>query len=192
MILPTMNNSGYDSEDSEIVVINNGNIHDYVNRYFTKEWLPKSLADVPIGEWDVSKVTNMEYLFYNRTTFNEPLHWDVSNVTNMRNMFDNAHMFNQTLDWDVSKVETMNDMFNGASSFNQDISNWNVSNVKAMSGMFAYATSFNQDLSKWNISRVELMEYTFMCATSLSTYQQWNINKGVSVEGMYDGISPSG
>jgi surface protein len=106
----------------------------------------------------------------------------------MKNMFDNARMFNQPLDWDVSQVESMNDMFYGASSFDQDISNWNVSNVRAMSGMFAHATSFNQDLSKWNISKVELMEYTFKCATSLITYPRWKINKGVSIEGMYDGI----
>ena len=46
--------------------------------------------------------------------------WDVSNVTNMECMFDETNSFNQPLDdWDVSKVTDMDAMFHEASSFNQ-------------------------------------------------------------------------
>ena len=39
----------------------------------------------PIGEWDVSKVTNMSYMFYFAKMFNQPIEkWDVSKVTVLR------------------------------------------------------------------------------------------------------------
>ena len=53
-----------------------------------------------IGEWDVSRVTNMTGLFLRRTTFNEDLgRWDVSRVTDMRAMFLGASAFAQDLGW---------------------------------------------------------------------------------------------
>ena len=60
--------------------------------------------------------------------FNEDIsEWDVSRATNMAFMFC-CDAFNQDISkWDVSTVSDMNGMFDGASSFNQDISKWNVS-----------------------------------------------------------------
>ena len=53
--------------------------------------------------------------------------WDVSAVTDMHGMFHGAAAFNQDISmWDVSKVTDMRDMFNGATAFDQDISMWNV------------------------------------------------------------------
>merc|ERR1712078_322014 len=54
----------------------------------------------PIGTWDVSRVTDMSYIFSGT-----PFHGDISN-------------------WDVSRVTIMSYMFQGASSFNDDISKW--------------------------------------------------------------------
>ena len=60
--------------------------------------------------------------------YGEINNWDVSNVTNMEEMFDEASSFNQPINkWDVSKVTNMSFMFAGASSFNQPLNNWNVS-----------------------------------------------------------------
>jgi len=41
------------------------------------------------------------------TVFNQPIgDWDVSNVTYMRWMFESAYAFNQPIgDWDVSNVQ---------------------------------------------------------------------------------------
>ena len=51
-----------------------------------------------INTWDVSLITDMSSLFYNKPTFNEDLHnWDVSNVTDMRFMFQLAFDFNGNL-----------------------------------------------------------------------------------------------
>ena len=44
----------------------------------------------PIGEWNVSKVTNMNYMFHNASNFNQLLGgWNVSNVIIMDMMFAN-------------------------------------------------------------------------------------------------------
>ncbi|NVJ89365.1 MAG: VCBS repeat-containing protein [Flavobacteriaceae bacterium] len=44
-----------------------------------------------ISNWDVSSVTNMSQLFYNRTDFNFDLsNWDISNVTNMFMIFHSS------------------------------------------------------------------------------------------------------
>ena len=48
-------------------------------------------------------------MFDEATSFNQPLYnWNVSKVTNMRFMFYNARSFNQPLNnWNVSNVEDM-------------------------------------------------------------------------------------
>jgi len=91
----------------------------------------------------------------NNTTFNQPIgNWDVSNVTQMRNLFKAAYSFNQNIsNWDVSNVTDMKSMFHAATAFNQDISNWDVSNVTNMGLMFHQA-DFNLDLGNWNVDNV--------------------------------------
>ena len=88
----------------------------------------------PIGNWDVSQVTDMMDIFYDRDSFNYDLsNWDVPRVTNMQGMFANAQSFNQDLSkWDVSRVTDMSAMFDNAFSFNQDLSKWDVSRVTNM------------------------------------------------------------
>ena len=84
----------------------------------------------PIGNWDVSNVTNMEGMFFSNENFNQDIsNWDVSNVTDMSYMFYES-FFNQDISaWDVSNVDNMNYVFYSATSFNQDLSSWNVNNV---------------------------------------------------------------
>ena len=54
-------------------------------------------------------------MFCGATSFNQSLNkWDVSKVTDMDFMFDDASSFNQPLDdWNVSKVKNMRHMFCG-------------------------------------------------------------------------------
>ena len=116
--------------------------------------------------WDVSNVTVMSYLFFNKPTFNADIsNWDVSSVTYMRLMFGGRsdgyglRNFNQDISsWDVSNVIDMNSMFWSASAFNQDIGSWDVSSVRTMSGMFYGANSFNQDIGAWDVSSVKKMD----------------------------------
>ena len=105
----------------------------------------------PIGEWDVSRVTDMRDTFSNAISFNGDISkWDVSRVTDMSGMFMSATSFNGDISkWDVSSVTDMNSMFLDASSFNSDISKWDVSSVTDMGYMFLNAAMFNSDISKW-------------------------------------------
>jgi surface protein len=104
-----------------------------------------------ISSWDVSAVTNMEYMFYQAKSFNSNISaWNVSSVTSMYAMFADAHAFNQDISgWDVSRVTSMGSMFYFASVFNQNISEWDVSSVTSMDYMFAYASAFEQFLCAW-------------------------------------------
>ena len=91
----------------------------------------RSIYFGPIGEWDVSGVTEMTYVFAGTPSFNA----DISN-------------------WNVERVTDMSTMFHGATSFDADISKWNVSSVTNTLWMFYGATSFNADISNWNMARV--------------------------------------
>ena len=86
-----------------------------------------------IGEWDTSKVTSMDRLFMEASSFNQPIgDWDTSKVTDMNAMFYMASSFNQPIgDWDTSKVTDMN-RCSQASSFNQPIGEWDTSKVTSM------------------------------------------------------------
>ena len=94
--------------------------------------------DGDISGWDVSKVKNMSFMFYDCISFNKDISsWDVSNVKDMSYMFSNCENFNQDISkWDVSNVTSMSSMFYGCENFNQDISNWYVYNVKNNGHMF--------------------------------------------------------
>ncbi len=103
-----------------------------------------------IGSWDTSKVTKMDWMFYN-TLFNQDISsWNTSNVDNMSYMFRGAEQFNQDIgSWDVSSVTTMYRIFYNASAFNQDIRKWSVSSAVNVTEMFNNATAFNANAS-WN------------------------------------------
>merc|ERR1711862_745554 len=126
-----------------------------------------------------------QYLFHFNSDISK---WDVSRVTNMEHMFYYAESFNADISkWDVSKVKHMRNMFHAARSFNRDISEWDVSNVKEMQGMFGNTDSFNQVLcGEWKKIRKRpalprtqcssshqgncaelLLQYLFCCRSSV-------------------------
>ena len=83
-----------------------------------------------IGDWDVSRVTDMSKLFSGAQLFNGDISkWDVSRVTNMHGMFKGAEAFDCDLSkWNVARVEDMGDLFSDAKSFIGDILNGNAFN----------------------------------------------------------------
>ena len=119
----------------------------------------------PIGQWNMTAVTNIDNLFFLKT-FNEDVSgWDVSNVTSMRNTF-RLGPFNQDISgWDVSKVTTFNSMFDSATSFDQDLSSWDIaSNVNNLGDIFT-----NSGLSTTNYDAILIgwSAYTFTNANIL-------------------------
>ena len=108
--------------------------------------------------WDTSEVTSMSLMFSQATNFNQPVgNWDVSSVKYMSYMFSSTS-FNQPIDnWNVSSVTDMDYMFYD-SSFNQPLGSWDVSGVSDMSYMF-YGSSINQPLGSWDISTADLIDH---------------------------------
>jgi surface protein len=152
-----------------------------------------------VTEWDVSKVTDMSYLFHNirNSDFNQDISkWDVSNVTNMEGMFKDCWKFNQDIsNWNVSKVTNMKEMFSGC-KFNQPLADWErhddpdnqstMSNVTNMENMFYGCENFNQPLGNWNVSNVTNMKKMFYKCTHFNngtyvigdnTYYYYDYNK---------------
>ncbi len=127
--------------------------------------------DGAIGNWDMSGVSNIQYLFYDCEAFNQSIDaWDVSSVTSLYSTFSNMDVFNQPLNsWDISSVTAMGYMFSSASQFNQPLSNWDTSNVIDMSRAFKDADNFDQSLADWDIEGVQQFTNTFMSGVTLST-----------------------
>jgi len=123
----------------------------------------------PIGNWDVSNVTNMSGMFFFATSFNQPIgNWDVSKVTDMTYMFKGAEAFNQPIgNWDVSSVINMRNMFYGAKAFCQNISAWRRPGWphiylmgfrknyfgSYLNGMFDGAKAFNNVYDRYSLKR---------------------------------------
>ena len=170
-------------------MISNINIKDLVKFYvFDKIKLPADLVEIPIGEWDVSNVTNMNALFEDYTNFNEDIgNWNVSKVTNMRDMFSYCYKFNQDIgNWEVSNVTNMNALFYNCRDFNQDISKWDVSKVTNMSDMFSYCYKFNQDISKWDVSKVTNMNRMFAnCEDFDQDIGNWKVSKVTNMNALF-------
>merc|ERR1719274_361922 len=141
-------------------------------------------------DWDVSLVTSMADLFYERTQFNQDLsRWNTGSVTRMESMFWGASSFNQDLNsWITGSVTNMKGMFFGASSFDQDLNSWNTGSVTNMYQMFEEASSFNQDLSSWDTESVTSMYRMFYDASSFNQdLSAWNVSQVVQNIDMWDG-----
>ena len=165
------------SENNKTIKFNNITL-----RKAVKEWLEDDKkAEATYGHisnWDTSEVTDMNELFLDAHTFNEPIgNWDVSNVTIMRSLFAYASAFNQDISsWDVGSVTDMSYMFTGT-PFNQHIGNWDVSNVTDMQEMFWGDTKFNQPIGNWDVSNVTNMESMFRDALSFNQdLSNWDVN----------------
>ena len=149
------------------------------------------IGNQAIGDWDVSNIKNMMYMFEGATSFNQDIgQWDVSQVNNMDNMFYRATAFNQDIGkWNVSQVKNMGAMFSGATAFNQNIGGWDVSKVTGMGAMFREATQFNQDIGSWDVSNVTNMGSMFSLAIKFNQdIGSWNVSNVTNMESMFSGV----
>jgi surface protein len=121
-----------------------------------------------------SGITDMEFLFFSNTTFNEDItHWDTGDVTTMFYMFGNASAFNQPIgNWNTASVTSMVVMFADASAFNQPIGNWNTASVTSMQQMFQGASAFNQPIGTWNTGNVTSPSGMFRMFYNASAFNQ--------------------
>jgi len=135
-----------------------------------------------------SKVAKMDFLFYQKTSFNLDIsYWDTSNVTSFRETFSEASSFNQDISyWNTSKAENFRGMFFKATLFNQDISNWDVSRVINMSQMFLGTNNFNQNIGKWNVSSLIDASGMFSGAQRFNAnINSWDVSSVTDIGGMF-------
>ncbi|KAH8076827.1 hypothetical protein JL721_855 [Aureococcus anophagefferens] len=146
------------------------------------EWIADPVAAEdkygPIKDWDVSRVTDMSYMFDNADAFDQDIGaWDTSKVMDMSRMFYHAHAFNQDIGaWDTSAVTDMGWMFGDAAAFDQDVGAWDTSSVTDMSNMFVYAYAFDQDIGAWDTSSVTDMVDMFFDLV-LPSCPSWALDK---------------
>ena len=152
-----------------------------------------SLFNQDIGNWDTSSVTEMSRMFQENSVFNQDIgNWNTSSVTDMSSMFYNS-AFNQYIgDWDTSSVTSMQWMFGENSVFNQDIGNWDTSSVTDMSSMFLFS-AFNQDISNWDVSNVTNMDGMFFQYPAITgrgfnqPIGDWDVSNVTNMDGMFVG-----
>ena len=148
--------------------------------------------DFDVSSWDVSNVTNMEFMFYKCSMFTGKglENWDVSNVPDMTCMFNGCKNFNCDLsNWDVSNVMSMYALFRKCNKFTgKGLENWNVSNVTDMTSMFAECEKFDCDLSNLDVSKVEDMRYMFYSCKNFKGkgLENWDVSKVKDMNYMFN------
>uniref|UniRef100_UPI0005C53897 BspA family leucine-rich repeat surface protein n=1 Tax=Bifidobacterium bombi TaxID=471511 RepID=UPI0005C53897 len=155
---------------------------------------PKLKTVSGLEHWDVSNVTNMNYMFWGDSSLAslDLSGWDVSNVTSMVQMFYGAAVPGSIGigKWNTGKVTSMYHLFERATiNGSLDLSGWNTSNVTAtVCHMFQYATvNGSLNLSNWDTSKVPSSLYMFFNATINGSLDLsgWNTDKFVDTSFMF-------
>ena len=153
------------------------------------------MRNIDVSDWDVSRVTSMEYMFDGCVNINKDFsRWDVSNVESMRGMFNGCRDFNAELSgWGnkLGKVRNMSKMFGLCSIFEGiGLENWDVSSVNDMEGMFNDCKNFNADLSFWGdkLGKVEDMSGMFgLCSIFEGKgLENWNVSNVRYMQYMFE------
>lgn len=151
---------------------------------------------VPIGQWDVSRVTNFESLFEEADLFNEDLSgWNVERARNMDYMFAGCTFFNQDLGtWKPRRLTSCRGMFRDCSGFEgKGLNNWGsyLGNVEDMVEMFKGCSRLDTPLDRWRLDSVTDMTRMFReCPQFNSDLRTWRIDLTVPMHQMFDGDFP--
>ena len=142
----------------------------------------KNVLDLDLSNFDTSKVTNMQSMFFGihkLSTLNLSS-FDTSNVINMQSMFSGmSNLANLDLSsFNTSNVTDMSRMFyNTFNLANLDLSSFNTSKVMNMETMFRGARNLtNLNLSNFDTSQVRDMNHMFDNMRSLTTLNLSNFD----------------
>lgn len=143
----------------------------------------KKLVRVDISEWNTSNVINMESFFSNCNVLSETgvlKNFDVSKVTTMEYMFQDCKLFSR-LDlenWNTSKVVKMGSMFFGCSNLSSiNLSGWNTSNVTELGYMFYNCSHLREiDISSFTSESLKDTGSMFYGCSSLNKIDMRNLD----------------
>lgn len=143
-------------------------------------WGDSLFTGTGLENWDVSNVSNMNYIFTNCISFDCDLGaWNTESATTMTSTFWDCRLYDGRglENWDVSKIGDFQWLF-GLSAITQDISGWDMSSAQYLSGMFYQCPVFNVDLSAWNTSNVETGVDMFVSAAAYNQpIEKWDLGK---------------
>jgi surface protein len=164
-----------------------------IEKYLGADRLSYNYVD--IGLWDISKVSNFNFLFCDdrRIDTREKndlvsgiSNWNVEHVENMFKMFRGCTSFNQPLNWNVSNVDTMSLMFEDCVDFNSPL-NWEGVMPSETLGMFKGCTNFNQPLRHWQMHLVTNFDKMFMSCSNFNSPLDWSGVYPTNLSGMFYG-----
>lgn len=156
------------------------------------------LSDISgLAEIDVSKVENMDYLFFEDKkikTLDALEGWNTSNLTEMSGTFVDANVVDISglAGWDVSHVKKMSDLFRGNEQIT-DISalkKWDTAQVESLDGVFSGCTKLADisPLSDWNTSKNTLTSSMFEgmpLLKNISALKNWDMSNVYHASGMF-------
>ena len=157
------------------------------------------ITSIDTTNMDVSKVTNMNYMFDGCTglTALDVGGWDVSQVKSMGSMFFSCKALTTVGDlnsWNVASVTDMSFMFYSCKALTTvgDLSSWNVASVTGMNYMFSGCQALTTvgDLSSWNVASVKDMSFMFHSCKTLTTVgdlSSWNVASVTGMNYMFGG-----
>ena len=162
-----------------------------------------SLTKLDLSNWDVSNVTNMDYMFsaeFNTanhlsmklTTVGDLSNWNTSKVTSMKYMFVECSSLTELnlSNWDISNVTKLGCLFSDCKSLKTiNLSNWNLKNVTMINLMFDGCTSLKtiKGISNWNTSNIETLDWVFQNCSSLTSIDLsgWDTSNVTSTYDMF-------
>lgn len=118
---------------------------------------------VDLNYIDTSAVTKMNSLFDQEDFEGDVSLWDVSGVTNMNYMFYKCEHFNCDLSrWEPKSLQDAHSMFKYCYEFEgHGLENWEVPNLKDAYDMFEECSNLDFDITKWKPVSLEQSQRMF-------------------------------
>ena len=141
-----------------------GDTFDVTSIALGKKYICDDLSDLFNGYVKIKRIIGLET-------------WDVSSVTDMNYMFCNCRNLTElNIDtWNVSNVTSMHSMFISCETLTElNIDNWDVSKVTDMNYMFSYCEKLTElNIDNWDVSKVTDMRDIFFCCKNLTEKPKW-------------------
>ena len=189
---PTDKTAYYYTEPEKVYLNMDSSKMFYYMKYFDEQKI-KNILEIDLSNFDTSKVTNMDSMFYGMSSLTtlDLSNFDTSKVTNMSHMFEdisNLTTLNLS-NFDTSRVTSMHFMFTAMSNLTTlNVSHFDTSRVTDMSYMFSYTSGLTSlDLSHFDTSRVTDMSYMFSYTSGLTSLDlsHFDTSKVTNMDAMF-------